>query len=179
MGRVYLPLIRNPKAYGSKGFFVEIKPNGELNFQRAVVPKFHKGLLIGGEFEIEEGKVYIHREDRSSHKHSRQVYALYVAKEELEKVAEIIIEDRNLGFYPEELKEVYVEVKKTGKNNVVVNTLIEYAKRQGLLGAEEDEKKKKAKELKQLLEKAREIARKLELHNLESVLSDIIQTINP
>jgi len=178
MIQVEITLVRNSKAMGYKPFFAVVKPDGELEFLRAVIPKYGRsGAWIGGTFEVPDDSIVVYREDTSSHKHASCItYLARIKNGEIENIAWVEVEDRNHYFNPPELKEIYAEVRKKYQNNYIVNTLVEYAKKQGLLAV--DMKKERARELKQLLEKAREIAKELELHNLEAVLADIISTIN-
>jgi len=131
MVQVDLTLIRNPKTVSSKPFVAKVDlEKGEIQFVKPVIPRYVRGVLTGGVYDLEPG-YYIIRIDASSHKHSSQVYTLnYFDGQQMNEVARIVVSDGNKSFYPDELQDIYIKVKTSGQNNYIVRTLIEYAKLQ-------------------------------------------------
>jgi len=129
MVRIKLSLVSNPKVASSKPFVAKIVGDN-IEFVRPIIPEYARnGMLVGGEYEFETNCYYIIREDNSSHRHSVQSYKLvYFDGSELREIARITKYDRNIDFSAEELKEIYAKLKASGQNNLIVNTLIEYAK---------------------------------------------------
>ena len=132
MVRVSLELVRNPKVSG-KVFVAKVKSfeNYEIEFIKALIPKYYKSIFIGGEYDLEPNQFYILREDLSSHKHAHIKTSLITIDENgnITEHAYIHDVDKNIEFSNDELKEIYMELKKRGENNLVIKTLIEYAKR--------------------------------------------------
>ena len=132
MVRVNLELVKNPKVSG-KVFVARIKSfeNYEIEFVKALIPKYCKSTFIGGEYDLEPNQFYIIREDLSSHKHVHIKTSLITIDENGNIVEHAYIYEigRNKEFSNDELKEIYMELKKRGENNLVIKTLIEYAKK--------------------------------------------------
>jgi len=133
---VDISLVSNARAAGgAKGFVARVKQNGELEFLRASVPRFHLGMLTGGKFLVYKGDVLVVKSIESSHKHARSSYTLYVVEDELKYVAEIAFEDGSPTFNPEELEDIYISVKARGGDvkSFAIAALIEYAKAKQIL----------------------------------------------
>lgn len=130
--RTEFKLIRNPKVYRNKPFVARIDlEKGDLEFLRATIPVYEKGVLVGGEYELEPGNYYIVRIDESSHRKSRSLYELYyVGRNGIEKIAWIMFEGKTPLFSDDEIKEIYAMAKGNGRR--VINTLIEYARKHSM-----------------------------------------------
>ena len=115
---IRIEFVRNPKAVRVKGFIAKLLPDNPadqcLEFCRARVPRYAKnGVLVGGEYELEEGVPYIVRRDDSSWKNSRQEYQLVVVQDgKLECIAWINYDNGTPSFSSKQVKECYV---RTGK----------------------------------------------------------------
>jgi len=105
---VHIHLVRNPKAAG-KGWVYDLDAD---QFLRALNPVFSHGVLVEGDFELEEGKHYLVCSCESSHKHSRYSYELIkVENGEVVTIAEWGKRDANYNI-PETLKEYWLEYRR-------------------------------------------------------------------
>jgi len=131
---VEIDLVRNPKAIGARPFVARLRQDGSLEFLRAAVPVFVKGVLVGGKYRLNIGELIITREDRSSHKNERINYVLYrVAEDGLKTIAWVSIHNGTPEFSSEELEQVYAYTE-NGAGSRAIAALISYARAKGLLG---------------------------------------------
>ena len=130
---VEIRLVSNIKAMRTKPFVARLRKDGSLEFLRATIPWFDRGVFIGGKYLLAEGDLVISRCDFSTHKHETIVYYLdKVENGKLKTLAKITVADGTPHFEPRELENVYVDVIVSGKaknRNKYVQTLIEYAKK--------------------------------------------------
>ena len=126
MVRVKLSLVGNVKALYKKPFFARVDlESGRLEFLRPLVGEWRRGVLAGGEWEVDEEEYYIARGDWSTHRHTRLTYTLFRGAE---KVAEISVEDGNVSFSDEATKECYIKARTRGGGSPYIIALVERAK---------------------------------------------------
>lgn len=127
--RIALTLVSNRKAMRYRPFIMKIEGD-KAEFIKAVIPHYRKGIFVGGEYEFEAGKYYIIRSDGSSHRIVRCYTTLYYFNgKELRKIASIDKVDGTLEFSDTTIKDIYVELKSQNTKNLIIQSLIEYAKR--------------------------------------------------
>jgi len=128
--KIRLSLARNEKTAKYRGFVARVK-GGDVEFVRAAVPQFSRGIFTGGTYLLQDGW-YIVREDASSWKHRRWYLTLYhcdVGAGAFKEVASVYYCDGSLEFSDETLESIYVSLGPVGEGRSrAVAALIEYAR---------------------------------------------------
>jgi len=129
---IKVELVQNPKAMRKRGFVAKLhldKPTDQcLEFLKAGIPEYSKsGVLVAGEFDLNEGDFYIVRKDTSSHKNSRQCYELITLKNgTLTVIAAIDYLNGTPSFFPAIAQDFLKAIYARSKNPI--HALHEYAK---------------------------------------------------